>query len=221
VVDSVAGTISRTDDGLDRLLTETTPERHGDLHLRRRGPAGQPGGAGPGYVYGQGRVARDERQIMPDPGVEFFVVRCALYMGAVVSAESPVFAGVRLGDPVDPATGLFVYEKTDLVVPDVIPIVITRKYRQLDGTIRPFGLGGSHDYQMYLAGDQATFSYAELMLGDGSRIRYDRTSGGTGYTDAIMEHTATPTGFFKSRLSWDATRAAGRSCSGTGRSTGS
>jgi RHS repeat-associated protein len=37
-------------------------------------------------------------------------------------------------------------------------------------------------------------------------LRFDRTSSGTSNTDAIMEHTATPTGFFKSHLSWDATR---------------
>jgi RHS repeat-associated protein len=161
------------------------------------------------YVYGQGTVTRNERQIVPDPGVEFFVVRCALNMGAPSSVPStnPVLAGSRVGDPVDPATGLFVYEKTDLVLPDVIPIVITRKYRQLDTTFRPFGLGMSLDYQMFLAGDQAAFSYADLVLGDGSRVRFDRISAGTGYTDAIMEHTATPTGFFKSRLSWDASRS--------------
>jgi YD repeat-containing protein len=64
----------------------------------------------------------------------------------------------------------------------------------------------SHDYQMFLAGDTTTFTYAELVLGDGGRIRHDRTSAGSSNTDAIMEHTATPTRFYKSRLSWDATR---------------
>jgi YD repeat-containing protein len=156
------------------------------------------------YVYGQGRVTRDARQIVPEAEVEFFVVKCAHTMGPAQTGEKPVLAGVRVGDPVDPATGLFVYEKTDLVIPDVIPIVITRKYRQLDAEVRPFGLGMSHDYQMFLAGDTTTFTYAELVLGDGSRIRYDRTSAGTGHTDAIMEATDPPTGFFKSRLSWDA-----------------
>jgi RHS repeat-associated protein len=160
------------------------------------------------YVYGQATVARNERQIIPDPGVEFFIVRCALPMGApsVIPANSPVPGGPEVTDPVDPASGLFLYRKTDLVIPDVIPIVITRKYRQLDSTVRPFGLGMSHDYQMFLAGDQTTYTYAELVLGDGGRIRFDRTSSGTSNTDAIMEHTATPTGFFKSHLSWDATR---------------
>ena len=153
-------------------------------------------------------MARNEWQIIPDPGVEFFVVRCALPMGAVgaIPANSPVVDGPEVTDPVDPASGLFLYRKTDLVIPDVIPIVITRKYRQLDSTVRPFGLGMSHDYQMFLAGDQATYTYAELVLGDGGRIRFDRISAGTSNTDAIMEHTATPTGFFKSRLSWDVTR---------------
>jgi hypothetical protein len=160
------------------------------------------------YVYGQGTVARSERQVIPDPGVEFFVVRCALPMGGTwtVPATTPTPGGEQVGDPVDPSSGLFVYSKTDLVIPDVIPIVITRKYRQLDSGVRPFGLGMNHDYQMLLVGDQSTYTYADLVLGDGGRIRFDRTSSGTSNTDAIMEHTATPTGFFKARLSWDATR---------------
>ncbi len=33
-----------------------------------------------------------------------------------------------------------------------------------------------------------------------------RTSPGTGYTDAVMEHTGTPTAFYKSKLTWNTTR---------------
>ena len=87
------------------------------------------------YAYGQGTVTRDGRQILPDDGVEFFVVTCQHTLGAdaFAPAQGTVVAGERVGDPVDPATGLFVYEKTDLVVPDVIPVVVSRQYRQLAG----------------------------------------------------------------------------------------
>ena len=209
-----------------------TPQAHGARVLRPDGtpsptgvrmimpnPAGRPAGLRVDlwsyetghhgwYAYGQGTVTRDERQILPDPGVQFVVVRCAVMMGSQssVPATNPVQAGARVADPVDPATGLFVLEKTDLVVPDLIPIVITRKYRPLDGYVRAFGRGMSLDYQMYLAGDAATFTYADLILGDGGRVRYNRVSAGTSYTDAVMEHTATPTRFAHSQLSWDASR---------------
>jgi hypothetical protein len=36
------------------------------------------------------------------------------------------------GDPVDPSTGLFILEKTDLALPDVIPITLRRTYRPAD-----------------------------------------------------------------------------------------
>ena len=49
--------------------------------------------------------------------------------------------------------------------------------------------GGNHPYDIYLIGDDFIFSYAELILPDSGRIRYNRTSPGTGYVDAVMEHT--------------------------------
>jgi hypothetical protein len=158
-------------------------------------------------------VSRDERQIIPDAGVEFHRVTCTLIMGSssTAPASGPVVGGARAGDPVDPATGLFVYEKTDHLIPDVIPIVITRKYRQLDWFGRAFGPGTGLDYQMYWVGDVTTA--VDLVLGDGAKIRYNRTSAGTSHTDAVMEHTASPTGFYKSVLSWDATPGAGSWCS--------
>jgi hypothetical protein len=50
------------------------------------------------------------------------------------------------GDPVNLATGLFTQETTDLTLPDVIPIGVTRTYRQRDLDERPFGIGTSHSY---------------------------------------------------------------------------
>ena len=45
------------------------------------------------------------------------------------------------------------------------------------------------------------YQEADLILPDGKRIHYVRTSGGTGFTDAVFEHTATPTPFYKSKIS--------------------
>jgi hypothetical protein len=80
-----------------------------------------------------------------------------------------IIDGVRGGDPVDLASGLFLYEKTDLVVDDVIPIVIRRHYRQGDTNqgVRAFGMNTQLSYQMFLTGDSTAYSYAELNLADG------------------------------------------------------
>jgi RHS repeat-associated protein len=169
-------------------------------------------------VYGQGTVMRDGRQIMPDPGVQFFRVGCAFPLGAegTVPATNPPIAGIRDVDPVDLATGLFVREKTDLVIQDVIPIVVRRVYRQSDTSVRPFGIGQTHSYQIYLAGDNAYYQYADLVLADGGKVHYTRTSPGTDLAGAIMQHIGTPTAFYKSILTrntprpgWDLTFADG------------
>jgi Bacterial Ig-like domain/Domain of unknown function (DUF6531)/Galactose oxidase, central domain len=53
------------------------------------------------------------------------------------------------GDPVDTGTGLFIYNHCDIVLDDRLPIKLTRAYRVGD-VMRPFGLGTSHPYEMYL-----------------------------------------------------------------------
>src|SRR5207244_4559315 len=108
------------------------------------------------------------------------------------------------GDPVDLSTGLFVLDKTDLVLPDVLPITFTRTYRSQDSTSHAFGIGATHVYDLYLQHD-ALCSVVQLILPDGGGIRYTRVSG-TNCSDSTLEHTATPTRFFKSTLAWDTTR---------------
>jgi YD repeat-containing protein len=117
-----------------------------------------------------------------------------------------VINGLMDADPVDLATGLFVYEKVDLVVDDVIPIVISRHYRQGATSQGPrvFGMNTAIPYQMTLTGDFTNYSFAELVLEDGAKVRFTRISPGTGYTDAVFEHTATPSRFYKARLTWNA-----------------
>jgi hypothetical protein len=79
------------------------------------------------HVYSAGQVTRDGRQVVPDPGAGIYE-----FSGAMMSpGMSPASSGPKpwwwpFGDPVDPATGLFVLEKTDLYLPDVQPIALTR-----------------------------------------------------------------------------------------------
>ena len=91
------------------------------------------------------------------------------------------------------------------MVDDVLSIGLSRHYRQGDTNqgVRAFGLNTQLGYQMFLTGDVSTYQYAELNLADGGRVRFTRISSGTGYADAVMEHTATPTRFHKARLTWN------------------
>ena len=154
------------------------------------------------YVYGHGTVTANGRQIIPDAGVVLYE-----FTGAMVSNPSNAppegpepCEKCRGGDPVDLGTGLFVYSKTDLIIPDTLPLVLTRTYRPRDTVSRPFGIGATHPYELFIVGDTFPYTYADLILPDGGRVHYPRISPGTGFSDAVYEHTETPGAFYKSTI---------------------
>ncbi|MBI4489579.1 MAG: IPT/TIG domain-containing protein [Deltaproteobacteria bacterium] len=59
-------------------------------------------------------------------------------------------SGKTAGEPVDTATGFFYMDKTDIVLPGILPIAITRTYRTNLTNAGPFGLGTSWPYDMFL-----------------------------------------------------------------------
>ncbi|HKY23088.1 MAG TPA: kelch repeat-containing protein [Vicinamibacterales bacterium] len=168
-------------------------------------------------VYGEGTVTGT--QIVPNAGLGVYE-----FLGAMVGDPNMVPGqgssrgneDNRDGEPVDTATGLFVRGVTDLALPDVLPIALKRTYRQNDSRSRAFGVGTSHDYEMFLVGNTWPYTYVEVILPDGGRLRYDRISPGFSFEDAVYEHTSTPTEFFKSRIhysssgDWDLTLKDGR-----------
>ncbi|HET9712240.1 MAG TPA: DUF6531 domain-containing protein, partial [Pyrinomonadaceae bacterium] len=154
------------------------------------------------YVYGRGTVTPNGKQIIPDAGVVLYE-----FTGAMVSnpnnapPEGPEpCEECEDGDPVDLATGLFVYSKTDLVIPDTLPLVLTRTYRPRDTVSRPFGIGTTHPYELFIVGDTFPYTFADLILPDGGRVHYDRISPGTGFSDAVYEHTETPSIYYKTQI---------------------
>ena len=156
------------------------------------------------FVYGHGKVTTDGTQVDPNPGVAIYE-----FTGAMINfGNSPPPNGpppcnqCDSGDPVDLGTGLFVMEKTDLFVPDTLPLTLRRTYRQGDTASRPFGIGSTHPYAMFLWSAQQ-YQEADLILPDGGRVHYVRISPGTGFTSAIFEHTGTPSRFYKSLIAWN------------------
>jgi RHS repeat-associated protein len=166
------------------------------------------------YVYGQGRVSADRSQIIPDPGVLIYEFTGAMVAvpGVAPGVGPSAGGGSSGGDPIDLGTGLFVYRKTDLTLRDVIPIDLTRVYRPGDSTSHAFGIGASMAYDMFNVGDNSNspegYTFQDLILADGGRIHFQRTSPCTGtngycdFTNAVYEQKSSPTGWFGATIKY-------------------
>jgi len=165
------------------------------------------------YVYGRGHVSSDAKMIIPDNGTQIWSFDGAMTGPPDLGPPNgPPPGGGQGGDPVDLYTGLFVYRKTDLVLPDVIPINLTRTYRQNDSISRSFGIGTSFDYDMFTVGDDLSteqgYTYQDLVLADGARILFTRTSpcdpsGYCNYVGATYTATSTPSDYYGATLAWN------------------
>ncbi|MBJ7313415.1 hypothetical protein H7U20_24905, partial [Rugamonas sp. CCM 8940] len=178
------------------------------------------------YVYGRGTVMANGKQVMPDAGVaiyEFTGAMVSLPSNAPAKGPTPNGCGAGTGggagsddcnadpnqpaqpagcagDPVDCATGLFLQTNTDLFVDGVVPLKVGRSYRQLDPASRAFGIGSSLSYDFYMVGDVAPYTYQDLILPDGGRVHYVRTSAGTGFVNAVYQHMSTTSKYFGSTI---------------------
>ena len=104
---------------------------------------------------------------------------------------------------VDLRYGLLLARKTDLFIPDAIPLTLTRCYRLWDHRPLPFGASTNHVWDMNPTGSRQPYTYVDLALCDGQSIHYERISKGSGYADAVYEHRETATPFLGSRFSWN------------------
>ena len=168
-------------------------------------------------VYGQGTVTPNGSQIVPDPTVRIYELT-----GAMIDGSGLLAALLRLlfgknaldGDPIDLASGLFDYEKTDLYEPGPAPIAMGRVYRQLDidknGSVlnHDFGVGmaGSYDLFLYSESQAAGHGYTdvELVLPGSTVIQYTRIDNGNAndYNDAVFQTTQTPSEFYGSTITY-------------------
>ncbi|MGH7205793.1 MAG: DUF6531 domain-containing protein [Nitrospiraceae bacterium] len=134
--------------------------------------------------YGTGTISSDGSQVVPDinpaTGKPFGQPRFCCGAAQVArnrAARKPIddqrggqpTSGTTGGDPVDLATGIFVLQKTDLVLPGRLPVVFTRRYRTNGATAGPFGPGTSHPYHilLLLEGNLRT-----LLLPEGARLAF-------------------------------------------------
>ena len=179
--------------------------RHGRISVVYPNATNQPAGGKVDYVeyeadakgmgwkrYGSGTVTKDGKQIVPDTRTSIYEIgpRSVIY-GSLCPPDDPYCpeAGEESadGDPVNLGTGLFTMQKTDLALPDVMPLAVTRTYRQHDPSLRSFGIGQSDDLGLFIAPD--ALGRYDLSLPDGSVIPF------TPGPDGIYRSNDTPTEF--------------------------
>jgi RHS repeat-associated protein len=161
------------------------------------------------FIYGHGKVTPDGKSVVPDPGVLVYELTGAMVGGSGQGANNGPgilceFFGLFCdGEPVDLSTGLFVYKKTDLYLSDIIPIRLTRTYRPNDGASRGFGIGTSHNDDLFLVGTTFPYTYMDLVFADGARVECPRTSPGTSFADAVYQCNSMPGQFFAATIAWN------------------
>ncbi len=181
-------------------------------------------------TYGLGSVNAAATQVTPDASTRIYELTGAMFNGAGGQPTStgplpPPGKGRRPGfpsnnnsphkpgdpgntpkggEPVDLGTGLFVLAQTDLSVSDVIPLEVERTYRQNDTNSRDFGVGSTLSYNLYLWSANQ-YQQVDLLMPDGGKVHYVRTSPGTGWTDAQFASTTGPSAFFNSHIVWNGT----------------
>lgn len=154
-------------------------------------------------IYGHATVSADGRQVIPDASVGLNEVMGAGHTppNTPPGPQPPTPPQIcPVGDPVDCASGLFFHERTDVFLPDDIPIEIQRSYRPGDTVVRPFGIGTNYTYGMYLRAPNANYSQIDLMLPDGRKFEFPFISGTNLHTDYLWEHTATSSPFYRARI---------------------
>lgn len=112
-------------------------------------------------IAGTGTVTRDGMYIVTDPGVGIPKFCCgATAWGGTSGRENPTGPDRcgKEGDPVDLSTGYFIHSKTDLHVPGIIPVNITRYYRSGDTGIGTFGRGTYFEYDWWVG------EYQDMLL---------------------------------------------------------
>jgi YD repeat-containing protein len=103
---------------------------------------------------------------------------------------------------IDLGTGLYIRDDEDLIVRGVPPLVFQRTYRSRDREVREFGVGTTHNGELYLVGDPNTFQWIELILPTAGRIRFERTSPGTSYINAVFMHRSPSAEWDSAQLGW-------------------
>ena len=102
-----------------------------------------------------------------------------------------------------PLWGSFVHIKTDLYVPDAMPLAFTRCTIALDDWAQRNRIYIPHVYDLFMFGDRRPYTYLFWRLPDRQEIHFKRVSPGTSYEDAVFESMSEDPIFSRSRVAWN------------------
>jgi RHS repeat-associated protein len=157
------------------------------------------------HIYGHGSVSDDATRVVPDPGVRIWELTGSMISPSVTPpATWPrlwLEGGKADGDPVDLGSGLFTLRTTDLRLEGALPLEVSRTYRPNDTNSYGFGVGMSNFYDMRLWSVN-NYQETDLIMPDGGRVHYVRTTPGNGFADAVYSTTTTAGQFYKSTIRW-------------------
>jgi YD repeat-containing protein len=145
-----------------------------------------------------------------DGSYPYVVISMAAGSGAVKFTSSILQVALTLHHDapvnefdVDLHTGRFILRQTDLFVPDVMPLSLTRTYIVWDYHSRAFGVGGNHPYDICPTGTRRPYTYMDLNLEDFYQVHMPRISKGTDYADAVFRHSETSSEFYGAQVAWN------------------
>jgi RHS repeat-associated protein len=148
------------------------------------------------YSYGEGHVSANGKEIIPSASTRYHSTDPGGYStkpkpgsGSAPGSNCPC------GDPVDLTTGLLESQSTDISLNDIDSVSLTRSFRQLDDTVRDFGIGGSSSLNLYVvATGSGDF---DLVQPDGGVVQYHPTS-----TTGVYQAANTATQYAGSTMLW-------------------
>jgi RHS repeat-associated protein len=159
-------------------------------------------------TYGTGRVSADGTQIIPDKDTRIYDLTGAMINTGQTPGDpcgcGQGGPGATAAEPVDLASGHWIEEHDDLVIPDILPLNLTRTYQSGDFNARDFGVGQNLIFNMFLNSTQQ-YQVADLILPSGTPIHYTRIQNGdNGFVDAHFVNTTSGLSpFYQSHIDWN------------------
>src|SRR5207245_9952405 len=105
------------------------------------------------------------------------------------------------------ATGVSSFAKQICISPMCFEVPLTRSYDSSDwvhsNPVHAFGKNSNHPYDIVPVGTRNPYTYQMILLEDGDFLYFDRISKGTGYADAVYQHTETYTRFYNATQTWN------------------
>jgi YD repeat-containing protein len=109
---------------------------------------------------------------------------------------------------VDLRVGKFTLRQTDLLLKDgdlQVPLTrtYTSRFRMHTSRITAFGRNALHDFDIAPIGSRNPYLHMFIVLPDDDFLYFPRISRGTGYADAVYQHSETSSAFYAATIAWN------------------